>query len=137
MKKRRKEGLGGRKEEESACWPEGERKEESRGWLASHPAHLGWLHRPPLAMGWLADYPVARGWLRGHSCGLRVVAQPLLWPGVAVLPSFCFLFWCFVLILSLCIFLEMVTCYVMIGGQKTNVFCYNRIAAALLLISVK
>jgi hypothetical protein len=46
---------------------------------------------------------------------------------------FCVLFWCFVFTSSLCIFLKMMMCHVVIGGQKTHVFCHIRIAAALYL----
>jgi hypothetical protein len=43
----------------------------------------------------------------------------------------CVLFWCFVFISSLCIFLKILMCHVVISGQKTLVFCHVRIAAAL------
>jgi hypothetical protein len=46
---------------------------------------------------------------------------------------FCVLFWCFVFTSRLCIFLKMMMCHVVIGGQKTHVFCHIRIAAALLI----
>ena len=38
---------------------------------------------------------------------------------------------CFVFISSLCIFPKMLMCHVVIDGQKTWVFCHNRIVAAL------
>ena len=62
-------GLGREKEEETAGRSEGERKEETKGWSVSQPAHLGWLRKPPQATGWLAGYLVAWGWRHGHFCG--------------------------------------------------------------------
>jgi hypothetical protein len=44
---------------------------------------------------------------------------------------FCVLFWCFVFTSSFCIFFKMPMCHVVIGGQKTHIFCHTRIAAAL------
>jgi hypothetical protein len=63
-------------------------------------------------------HPRPRGGSLATPCpgGGSVATPPPLWPKVAVLPSFCFLFWYFVFILSLCIFLEMLMCHVVIGG---------------------
>jgi hypothetical protein len=38
---------------------------------------------------------------------------------------------CFDFILDLCIFLKMVRCQFMSGGQKTSHLCHDRMAAAL------
>jgi hypothetical protein len=77
---------------------------------------LGVACQAPLARS--VGHPMAMGWLK--------MGWWSLW-----LPSFYFLFWCFVVILSFCTFFEMLMCHVVIGGQKTHVFCYNRIVAAL------
>ena len=42
---------------------------------------------------------------------------------------------CFVFILNLCIFLEMLRCQLMNGGQKTPPLCHDHIVAALYNIS--
>jgi hypothetical protein len=39
---------------------------------------------------------------------------------------------CFDFILNLCIFLKMLKCQLMNGGQKTPPFCHDRMAAALI-----
>jgi hypothetical protein len=38
---------------------------------------------------------------------------------------------CFIFILSFCIFVKMLMCHLVIGGQKTHCFCNDRIAAPL------
>ena len=46
-------------------------------------------------------------------------------------PLFGCLIWCFVLILCLCVFFEILKCQLVNSEQKTFNFCYNCMAVAL------
>jgi hypothetical protein len=64
-------------------------------------------------------------------CEWWVAAGGGIWAGS---PLFGCLIGCFVLILNLCVFLEMMRCQVMSGGQKITHLCNYRITAALYVI---
>jgi hypothetical protein len=100
-------------------------------------------HLSPRPLGWIVATPKPLGVDRNHpqwpdlslllffrrKSHRRWVVGGSIWAGG---PLFGCLIGCFVLILGLCIFLKMLRCQLVSGGQKTPPLCNDRIATALI-----